>query len=209
MHVHCHNALLRLRQIDDLVRLGNVQAHRLFGEDMCPGLERGQNDLGMQWVWRGHGHDVEVGKVTQDFQPRLRTGKHFRGVACPELEVLTGAPGGLWGPRRHRHELELDGRQLPRPTVQSNSSELGTDAAALQVRVGPRMYIAAKHAGADECDFDCGFHRKAGQAGGLSLALLRRMCSVDCEDATTFSAECAVCLAECRVRSHPGRDFRL
>ena len=34
----------------------------------CPGLERGQNNFGVQGVWRGHRQHVEVGEVAQELR---------------------------------------------------------------------------------------------------------------------------------------------
>ena len=161
-----------LRQLDDPVRLGDVQAHRLLGEDVDAGLERGENHLRVQRVGRGHGHDIEVGKVAQDVQPRLRAGKRLRRVAGPAFEVLPGAPGGLLRARGHRHQLEFDWRQIPRPAVQSHAPELRADAGALQIGIGPRVHVPAEHARAHEGNLDCGVHRKAGQASRLSPVLL-------------------------------------
>ena len=215
VHVHRDDAVLGARQLDDPVGLRDVQAHRLLGDDMDAGLERGQDDLRVQRVGRGHGHDIEVGKLAQDIQPRLLAGKGFGRMARPALEVLPGAAGGLFRARGDGDQLELDWPQIPRPGVQSDASELRADAGALQVGIGPRMHVPAEHAGADQGDLDCGVHRKAGQASRLSPAYARRMCRVSQADATHFNAESRN--ADCGVDGDPSAshapsdvlDFRL
>ena len=189
VHVHGDDAVLRARQLDDPVGLRDVQAHRLFGENMDAGLERGQNDLRVQRVGRGHGHHIEVGKRAQDVQPGLLAGKGLGRVARPALEVLPGPAGGLFRARRDCDQLEFDWPQIPRPGVQSDASELRADAGALQVGIRPCMHVPAEHAGADQGNLDCGIHRKAGQASRLSPASACRMCPVSQTDATHFNAE--------------------
>src|SRR5439155_370310 len=58
----------------------------------------------------------------------------------------------------HRDELEVYWRAIPRPIVQADTSELRADAGALQVGIRARMHVPTEHTGANEGDFDCGFH---------------------------------------------------
>ncbi|OQC24060.1 MAG: hypothetical protein BWX68_02451 [Verrucomicrobia bacterium ADurb.Bin063] len=154
VHVHRDDAVFPPGQRDDLIRLGDVQAHGFFGDDMDPGLQGGEDDLRVQRVGCGHGHDIQAGKGAQDLAPRLGAGEGPGRVARPALEVSPGAPGGCFGARRHRGQLEPDRGQVPRPAVQSHPPELRAEPGALQIRVGPRMHVAAKHSGSNQRDLD-------------------------------------------------------
>ena len=114
--------------------------------------------------------------------------KAFGAWPVQRLKLLPGAPGGLFCARGHCGKLELDGRQIPRPTVQSHASELRADAGALQIGIGPRVHVAAEHARAHECNLDCAVHRKVGQVSRLSHVCSRRMCRVNQNEAIHFSS---------------------
>jgi hypothetical protein len=79
-------------------------------------------------------------------------------MAGPFRKRGGGFFGGLLRARGDGDEVELHGGEIAAELVEADARELAGDAEALEVGVRAEVDIAAEHAGADEGDFDDGFH---------------------------------------------------
>src|SRR5207249_3374424 len=114
--------------------------------------------LRVQMIRRGDGEHIEVWEITQDVVPRFVAEVALGRMAGPILERGGGFPGGLLRARGDGDEVELHRRGVAVELVEADARELAGDAEALEVGVGAEVNVAAEHAGADEGDFDGGFH---------------------------------------------------
>ena len=112
VHIHRDHPVFFHRQLNDLIGLNDFEAHRLFSDDVRTGLQRCEDDLGVQVVRGGYGQDVEVGKIAQDINPRRFARVCLRGVSGPIFEILRGTSRRGCASGGDRHQLKLDWRQL-------------------------------------------------------------------------------------------------
>src|SRR6266404_4107394 len=108
MHVHYNEALFFAGQLDNLIRLLNVQTQRLFSYHVGSILEGGQNNLGVQMVGRRYGYHIQFGKIAKQLLPRSLTRVCLGLMTSPSFEILRRAFGGLLCSRGNGDQFKPD-----------------------------------------------------------------------------------------------------